>query len=116
MKRLTELSWKFVQRVNIHFCVQLGWTQSHTVTVIQALFGANSLCRTSIRKWYNSFKNGRTQLVDLRRVSRRRTGHSQANVDLVKNLVQADRRVTVTSLAAQTGIPHSSVHTILRKI
>ncbi len=115
MKRLTEITWKFVQRINVYFCVQLGWSQSHTILVIQAIFGQNALCRTSIRKWYNAFKNGRTQLVDLQRAARRKTGRSQANVDQIKALVVADRRVTVSSLEAQTGIPHSSIHTILCK-
>ncbi len=69
----------------------------------------------SIRKWYNAFKNGRTQLVDLQRAARRKTGHSQANVDRIKTLVAADQWVTVSSLAAQTGFAHSSIHTILKK-
>ncbi len=38
-----------------------------------------------------------------------------SNVDQVKALVVADRRVTVSSLAAQTGIPHSSIRSILHK-
>lgn len=115
MKRLMELSWKFVQRVNISFCVKLGWTQSHTVLIIQELYGADALCRTSIRKWFNAFKSGRTQLVDLQRTPCQHSGQSQGNIDTIKALVQGDRRLTVESLSAQTGVPHSRVHTILRK-
>lgn len=54
-----------VQQINIFFCVKLGWSQAHTILVIQTIFGQDALCRTSIRKLFNSFKNGRTQLVDL---------------------------------------------------
>ncbi len=115
MKCPKEISWKFIQRINIHFCVKLGWTQSHTILVIQAIFGQDALCRTSIRKWYNAFKNGRNQLVDLQQAPRRKTGRSQANVDRIKALVSADRRVTVLSLEAQTGLPHSTIHKILKK-
>lgn len=104
-----------VQRINIHFCVQLGWSQSHTITVIQAIFGEESLCRTSIRKWYNQFKNGRTQLVDLARAPRRKSGRSQGNIDRIQRLVQVDRRVTVGSLQAQTGLPQGTIHSILWK-
>ena len=115
MKRPTELSWKLVQRINIFFCVKLGWTQAHTILVIQQVYGCDSLCRTSIRKWFNSFKNRRTQLVDLQRAPRRKTGQSQGNIDQIKALVAADRRVTVSSLQAQTGLPHGTVHNILKK-
>ncbi len=101
--------------MNIFFCVKLGWTQSHTIVIIQAIYGRDSLCRTSIRKWFNSFKNGRTQLVDLQRAPRRRTGRSQGNIDQIKALVTADRRVTVSSLQAQTGLPHGTIHNILKK-
>ncbi len=113
MKRPKELSWRLVQRINI-FCVKLGWSQTHTVLVIQAVFGQDVLCRTSIRKWYNAFKTGRTQLVDLQRRAHLQTSCSQANVDRIKALVQADWRVTVAFLEAQSGLPHSSIHTILR--
>ncbi len=115
MKRPKELSWKLVQRINIHFCVQLGWSQSHTITVIQAIFGEDSLCRTSICKWYNQFKNGRSQLVDFQRAPRRRSGRSQGNIDRIQRLVQADRRVTVASLQAQTGLAQGTIHSILHK-
>ncbi len=115
MKRSTAISDKLVQRINIAFCVKLGWTVPQTTAALQAAHGVNLLSKSRIRHWHRQFRLGRTTLVDLQRRPKTRTGHSQTNIDAVKRVVDGDRRLTVAALSTQTGIPPATVHQILRK-
>ncbi len=115
MKRVCAIQTKLVQRINVSFCVKLGLTQAVTIGAIKGVFKDDALSVTWIKFWYNAFKNGRNVLLDLPRHPRPRIGHSPAHIDTIRRLVQADKRVSVKALEAQTGIPHSTVHTILKK-
>ncbi len=115
MKRATELSDKLIQRINIFFCVKLGWTPSQTTTAIHLVHGATTLSNSRIRHWHRQFRLGRTTLVDLHRRPKPRTGRSQVNIDAVQHAIRQDRRLTVEALSVQTGIPPATIHRILKK-
>ncbi len=115
MKRVTELSVKLVQQINIAFCVKVGWTLAETRRAIQHVFGDQTIGRSRINFWFKEFKEGRTELVDLHHRPKPRTGRSTQNIRTVQTLAQADRRTTIHDLHENSGIPKSTIHKILKK-
>ncbi len=115
MKRVTEIDWKLVQRINIWFCVKVGLTCPQTTHHLQAVHGANVLSGRRIRHWHREFTNGHGTLVDLQRRPKDRSGRSAANIQTIKGLIDANKRITVEGLEAVSGIPHSTVHQIICK-
>ncbi len=115
MKRVSEMDVKLIQRVNIHFCVKLGWSHAETRRALIIVFGADVLSWPMTKAWHDSFSQGRTTLVDLQRAPKRKSGRNQNNVQAVKNLLDNDRTLTVAAIHRQTGVSHSSVWRIIRK-
>ncbi len=114
-KRLSEIDIKLVQRINISFCVKLGWTLDATFESLQAAYSALCLHRKTTKFWFDSFINGRTRLVDQERVHKRRTGRSLANIQIVQRAIEADRTLTLATLRRQTDIPMHTIQRILTR-
>ncbi|GFU34897.1 HTH_48 domain-containing protein [Nephila pilipes] len=70
---------------------------------------------TQIKEWFNRFKDGRTSAERKQRCGRPQTARSAANVKRVRNLVMADRRLTVREIAEEVGVSKDSAHAILRE-
>ncbi|XP_011867391.1 PREDICTED: putative uncharacterized protein FLJ37770, partial [Vollenhovia emeryi] len=103
------------QRYCIKFCQKLGDSQSQTVRKIQQVFGEEEMGVTQIKEWFNRFKDGRTSAESEQRCGRPQTARSVANVERVRNLVMADRRLTVREIAEEVGVSKDSAHAILRE-
>ncbi len=115
MKRVLELPSKLMQRVNIHFCVKIGLPLDATIRSLRLVFPGDCLCERRIKFWYQSFQNGRTTLVDLQRAPKPRTSRSPATIQAVKAIIDADPRVTLARIQAQTGVPLGSLHSVIHK-
>ena len=115
MRRITEIGDKLLQRINIHFCVKLGWTLDDTFLSLRVVYGRRCLHRKTVKGWYDAFTNGRTRILDQFRAHKWRTGCSQTNIDNVRRLVDGDRSITLDRLAHDSGLPRSTVHRILTK-
>ncbi len=115
MRRVTELSVFLQQRINIHFCVQLDFTLKGTKEAIKKVFGVVALSDKQIGVWYRQFQSGRTTIVDLERKPKPRVSRSPANIAAVKDCVDHDRRATLYIISKETGIPRSSVFSIVKK-
>ncbi len=115
MKRIHEIHIKLVQRVNISFCVKLGWSLDGTFAALQTAYGAQCLHRKTTKFWYDAFVNGRTRLVDQERAPKRCTGRSLANIQTVQRAIEADRRLTLSALHRITDIPVHTIQRILTK-
>ncbi len=74
MKRVTELSPHLQQRVNIFFCVKLGWAFGEIKHALELCYPRTILCDRSIHKWINEFWNGQDNIVDKERAFKRRSG------------------------------------------
>ncbi len=72
------------------------------------------MSKTRIHVWHKAFSNCRTQVVDLPRVSRTKTGWSEENIQIVKNVLAEDRRFTIAGMAEQTGLHPSNIQRILK--
>lgn len=114
MKRVEELDVKLIQRINLFFCFKLGWSHQEARNALKLVFGDQIFHPSQTRRWYSAFQNGRTNLVDLQRAPKGRSGRSDNNIQTVRNLVQTDRSLTVAAIARQSGLPHSCVHCILK--
>ncbi|GFT19187.1 HTH_48 domain-containing protein, partial [Nephila pilipes] len=66
-------------------------------------------------EWFNRFKDGRTSAESEQRCGRSQTARSAANDERVRNLVMADRRLTVQEIAKEVGMSKDSAHAILRE-
>ncbi len=91
MKRVTELSWKLVQCINIYFCVKIGLSLANTRRGIDKVFGEEAISRSRVNFWHKEFCEGHTQLVDLYHHPKRRTGHSAQNIQAVQTVINADK-------------------------
>lgn len=103
------------QRYCIKFCQKLGDSQSQTIRKIQQVFGEDAMGVTQIKEWFNRFKDGRTSAESEQRCGRPQTARSAAVVERVRNLVMADRRLTVREIAEEVGVSKDSAHAILRE-
>ena len=86
------------QRYCIKFCQKLGDSQSQTIRKIQQVFGEDAMGVTQIKQWFNRFKDGRTSAESEQSGARHQTARNAAVVERVRNLVMADRRLTVREM------------------
>ncbi|KAJ4445439.1 hypothetical protein ANN_07244 [Periplaneta americana] len=70
---------------------------------IQQVFGEDAMGVTQIKEWFNRFKDGRTLAESEQRCGTPQTARSAAVVERVRNLVMADRRLTVREIAEEVG-------------
>ncbi|KAJ4439787.1 hypothetical protein ANN_07915, partial [Periplaneta americana] len=110
-RKMTE---RIEQRYCIKFCQKLDYSQSQTILKIQQVFGEDAMGVTQIKEWFNRFKDGRTSAESEQRCGRPQTARSAAVVERVRNLVMADRRLTVREIAEEVGVSKDSAHAILR--
>ncbi len=114
MKRVTQVPIKLQQRFNIFFAQRMGVLMAVTVKAIQYMYGNNALSPGQIRLWFRLFAAGRNRVVDLPRHAKERTGRSPVNIQKLCTLLQADRRLTISALSQESGIPWSTCKKIVR--
>ncbi len=113
MKRCVGLTTQLEQRINIHFCVKLGWNFTQIKTALTTAY-ARPLSDSSVYFWMKKFREGHTRIVDLHRAPKKRTGRSRRNIRAVGDMVTSDRRMFVKVMSARTGIARQTIHQILR--
>ncbi len=106
---------KMEQRANIKFCVKLGETPKDTIDMIQTVYGREALGCTQIRMWFWRFQNGHTSLKDNPGRGRKVSKCNEENIEDVKRLLDADRRMSIKDLSVFTGISVGTVHQILHQ-
>ncbi len=115
MGRTLELDLKLQQRVNVFFCFKLGWSHTQCRAALEKVFEGTTLDKSTTRRWYKAFREGRTSVVDLQRAPRSRTGTSADNVQMVRRMIDQDKSITFAALMTQTGLSQTSVHCIVTK-
>ncbi len=109
---------KLLQRCCIWFSFAKGRSFADTMGDLKQVFWRESLNERSVRRWWKDFVSGartRDSLSDKRRSGRPRSARTQENKDLIFDLVQADRRITIAQIMYQTGFTYGSVHRMLKK-
>ncbi len=96
------------------FCVQIGWSQKETCIRLKQAFGHLAMSKTRIHEWHKTFSNGRTQVTDLPRTARRKTGRSEENIQTIKNVLAEDRQFAIAGMSELTGINPTAIQRILK--
>jgi len=104
---------KIQQRVCINFCFRLGKTGAVTYEMLQAVFGESCLGRSKTFEWYSLFKNGSRSFVDDPRPGRPSTSHAEETVARVREIIRADRSLTIREVAEDVGIAFGKCQKIL---
>jgi len=67
--------------------------------MLQAAFGESCLSRSKTIEWYSRFKSGRRSFEDDLRPGRPSTSHTEGTVACVREIIRADRRLTIREVA-----------------
>ena len=104
---------QFEVRANIKFLTKLQWKPTEIIEALQNVYGDSSPSRAVVYRWIRRFKDGRGDLEDDPRGGRPSTSKNAQNTELVRNLVEEDRRITVNQIANELGISFGSTFSIL---
>ena len=104
------------QRICIKLCFQLRKTISETIQMMQKAFGNECMSKTRIKEWYNRFKEGHTSVDSDSRSVRPSTTKTLDNIERMRLAIEGDRRLTVSELENDLGIPKTTVLEILNRI
>ena len=83
------------QRTNLNFLVRLGKSPSEALTMLQQVYGGETMSRSRVFEWHKRFKEGREEVEDDPRSGRPSTSRTDDNVERVRQMVRGDCRLTV---------------------
>ena len=106
--RMSELELE--QRTNITFLVKLGKSGNEIRETLVQVYGDNAMKKTAVYKWVKRFSEGRESVTDEERSGRPTT---EENIAKVRQILRANRRMTVRSIAEQMNIDKETVREIL---
>jgi len=92
---------KVQQRVCIDFCFRLEKTGAEMYEMLQAAFGESCLSQSKKFEWYSHFKSGRQSFEDDSHPGRPSTSHTEETVARVREIIHADRRLTIREVAEE---------------
>ena len=95
---------QFEVRANIKFLTKLQWKPTEVIKALQNVCEDSSPSRAVAYRWIRKFKDGRDDLEDDIKEGRPSTSRYAQNTDLVRNIVEKDRRITVIEIANEIGI------------
>ena len=101
------------KRAVIKYLLKKGMSPKEIHEDMVDTLGDDSPAYSTVKKWVAEFKRGRESVEDDARSGRPRTSTSDVQIDAVRNMVLADRRVTIQHIAETLGISFGSVQTIL---
>lgn len=110
-----EIDEKIEQRVVIKFLVKSGKTNAEIRNMLSAVYGNNTMSRSTLYEWIGRFREGRTSVTDDAREGRPVTARSNEKVAAVRTQIDADRRKPLRDVASSVGISHETVRSILRE-
>jgi len=99
--------------VCIDFCFRLGKSDAETCEMLQAAFGESCLSRSKTIDWYSRFKSGRRSFEDDPRPGRPSTSHAEGTVACVREIIRADRRLTIREVAEKVRVAFGTCQKIL---
>lgn len=80
--------------------------------MLTVAYGEAFLDRSNVYRWYKMFSEGREDVNDEEIVGRLSTSTTEENIDEVKKIVLANRRITVREIAEDLNISTGSCHSI----
>ena len=104
---------KVQQRVCIGFCFHLGKTGAETYKMLQAAFRESCLSRLKTFEWHSCFKSGHRSFEDDPCPGRLSTSHTEETVARVREIIRADRHLTLREVAEEVRIAFGTCQKIL---
>ena len=86
--------------------------QWSTFKILEIAFGNNVMNKTAVFKWYNRFEQGHSSIIDEPQPGRP-TSISTQHVDIVKELLDIDRRITICEITDRTEYSYGTVFNII---
>ncbi len=115
MRRVKELDSCLMQCICLLFCFKLGWSHMDIRAALAQVFGQETMCPSRTRRWFQSFQNGRTSLVDVQRAHRKKSACTPANIQVVRDMINTDKSITFGAIMTQTGLKQTTTHHIIWK-
>ena len=103
------------QQINLKFLVRLGKTPTVALTLLQEVYGNDTMSRTRLFEWHRRFKEGREEVENDQRSGMPSTSRTDENVVRVRQKVRSDRRLTVRMIADELGMNSERVWRIITK-
>ena len=101
------------QRANLKFLAKLGKTPSESFAILQQVYGEETMPRTRAFEWHKRFKEGREEVEDDPWSGRPSTSRRADNIERVKQMVRADRRLMVWMIAEELSFNKDTVWSII---
>ncbi|VEN60324.1 unnamed protein product [Callosobruchus maculatus] len=101
------------QRICIKFCVENKTKCADVFRMLTVAYGEATLDQSNVYRWYKMFSEGREDVNDEERAGRPSTSTTDENIDKVKKIVLANRRITVREVAEDLNISIGLCHSIL---
>ncbi|XP_011873819.1 PREDICTED: putative uncharacterized protein FLJ37770, partial [Vollenhovia emeryi] len=99
------------QRICIKFCVKNKIKCADAFRMLTVAYGEATLNQSNVYRWYKMFSEGREDVNDEERAGRPSTSITDENIDEVKKIVLANRRITVREVAEDLNISIGSIFT-----
>ena len=97
------------QRIDLKFLAKLGKTPSKCFALLQQVYKEETMSRAHAFEWHKRFREGREECEDDQRSGKPVTNRTDSNIDRVKQLVHADRRLTVRMICEERSIGRDAV-------
>ena len=104
------------QRYAIKFCVKLNKSATETFTSVTEAYGDATVSSTMVFKWHKAFKEGRENVEDDPRSGRPISSTNDSYVEVVRAVMEKDRRLSFRMIAEETGLNKTAVHRFQQNI
>lgn len=103
------------QRAVIRYLMRKNQSGPEIFKELTNVYGDDALPFSTVKRWMAHFRAGRESFEDAKSPGAPTTVTTEENVEKIKNLVMADRRLKVREIAAEVGISLDRVHLILHE-
>jgi len=97
--------------------VRFLWAKGHAAKDIYKemipVYGEQCLSRQSVYNWVDKFSQGRSNVTDKNRSGRPVEVGSEENLQRVEEMIRADRRITIDTVAIALGCSHGLAYSIV---
>ena len=100
------------ERYTIKFCFKLGKSVTETYGMLQAAFRPSCINRASVFEWCKRFKESRGSVRDDERCGRSKEVRT---LELIGQIMDKDRHVSIETISAQFDVSVGTVHAIIRE-
>jgi histone-lysine N-methyltransferase SETMAR len=106
---------KFYFRSYIQTRNRLGIKAVDIFKELQQAHGTQAPCYSTVQKWTALFAAGRESIEDDPRSGRPITAHTEANIELVRQIIEEDPHSTYNEIEALSSLNQNTIHSIIHE-